>query len=158
MDALGRDNRRYGLKCEDPSLTVQSDAIDADINTIVKRFGITGQLPSNLEYVTNVDLSVAPDTFQGALDVLDRARETFMQMPADVRARFVNDPALFMDFVSNPANLDEMRKMGLAVPKAPDPVDVRAGELERDAEAAERVSLKQRVRNVLRGDDKPPAK
>ena len=39
-----------------------------------------------------------------------------MTMPADVRARFNNDPALFVDFCSDEANLDEMRKLGLAVP------------------------------------------
>lgn len=122
MDALGRDNRAlFGLECKDVSLTVQSDAVDADINTIVRRFGITGQLPVDLPFVTNVDLSEAPDTFQGAMDILMQAQESFMKLPADVRRRFDNDPALFMDFVSIPENIEEMRKMGLAVPKAEPP-------------------------------------
>lgn len=122
MDALGRDNRAlFGIKIEGESLTVQSDAIDADINTIVKRFGITGELPSNLEYVTNVDLTEAPDTFMGAMEVLQRAQEQFMAMPANVRAEFNNDPGRFMDFVSDRGNLDRMRELGLAVPKEEEP-------------------------------------
>lgn len=122
MDALGRDNRTlFGFACEGESMTVQSDAIDADINVIVKRFGITGQLPQNLEYVTNVDLENAPATYQDAIAILDKAKESFMEMPADVRAKFGNDPGLFMDFCSIPDNLPEMRKMGLAVPKKDEP-------------------------------------
>lgn len=117
LDCLGRDSDQFGLECKDESLTVQSDAVDADINTIVRRFGITGALPEQLPYVTNLDLSEAPDTFRGAMEILERARDTFMELPAAVRTRFDNDPALFMDFCSDPANLPEMRKLGLAVPE-----------------------------------------
>lgn len=156
MDALGRDNRLFGLRCEDESLTVQSDAIDADINTIVRRFGITGELPTELPFVTNVDLSEAPDTYMGAIAILDQARDQFMKMPADVRSRFQNDPGLFMDFVSNPANLDEMRKLGLAVPKPGDPVEARVAELERDAEATSRVALRRRVKDAAAEPAKGP--
>ena len=35
-----------GLCCEDESLAIQSAKEDADINTIVRRFGLTGELPS----------------------------------------------------------------------------------------------------------------
>lgn len=34
-----------GLSCDDESLAQQHMAEDADINVIVKRFGLTGQLP-----------------------------------------------------------------------------------------------------------------
>ena len=34
-----------GLVCDDPSLAVQSDADDCDINVIVRRFGLTGTMP-----------------------------------------------------------------------------------------------------------------
>lgn len=117
IDALGRDNDDFGLKCEDRSLTVQADAKEADINFIVKRFGVTGELPSNLEYVTNVDLVGISNDYQSHMEVLIQAQKQFMAMPAEVRGRFQNDPARFMDFVSDPANIDAMRDMGLAVPK-----------------------------------------
>lgn len=117
IDVLGRDNDQFGLECVDPSLTVQADAQESDINFIVKRFGITGELPRNLEYVTNVDLTEAPDTYHGAMSILMRAQDTFMELPASVRTKFDNDPGLFMDFASDPANIDALRDMGLAVPK-----------------------------------------
>ena len=54
-------------------------------------------------------------------DIFIRGEKAFMAMPADVRARFNNDPISFMDFCSKAENLDEMRKLGLAVPKKEEP-------------------------------------
>lgn len=117
IDALGRDNDRFGLLCKDSSLTVQGDAKEADINFIVRRFGVTGELPSRLEYVTNVDLVNAPDNYQAVMAIMGEADAQFMAMPAEVRARFGHNAGAFLDFVSKEENLDEMRKLGLAVPK-----------------------------------------
>lgn len=124
IDCLGRENDEFGLKFLDKSRTVQADAKEADINFIVKRFGITGELPQNLEYITEADLVDVPDTYQAHMDILLKAQSQFMEMPADVRSRFANDPGRFLTFVSDPANLDEMRKLGLAVPAA-QPVSVQ---------------------------------
>lgn len=104
-----------GLKCEDESLTLQSHAEDADINTIVRRFGVTGQLPSGVAAPTYGDFEGIFD-YQSAMNAIRAADESFMEMPADVRARFANDPAQFVDFCSNPDNIEELRKMGLALP------------------------------------------
>lgn len=101
---------------EGDSFTVQSQAADADINTIVKRFGITGELPQGLRPPTFEDFSEVVD-FHTAQQAIVEAREAFMQMPADVRARFHNDPGEFVQFCSDEANLPEMRKLGLAVPE-----------------------------------------
>lgn len=127
-------SRATGLKCEDPSLTVQSDAEDADINTIVKRFGLTGQLPSNVRVPLASDFVDIVD-FKSAMNALRSAQESFDVMPADVRARFLNDPQVFVEFCTETkdgvlVNLEEMRKLGLAVPKAadsppPEPISVR---------------------------------
>jgi len=43
-----------GLACEDASRAVQSQREDADINVIVKRFGLTGQLPQNVRVPLNL--------------------------------------------------------------------------------------------------------
>lgn len=112
-----------GLLCDDPSLTVQSDAEDADINTIVKRFGLTGLLPNNVRAPESADFTDVFD-FQSAMNALRATQEAFMEMPADVRDRFGNDPAKFADFCTTVdssgelVNRDEMVKLGLAVPKA----------------------------------------
>ncbi len=103
------------LECKDESRTNQSQAEEADINTIVRRFGVTGMLPQGVRAPTYGDFTGVGD-FRDALEAIRAAERSFSQMPADVRARFANDPASFVDFCSNPENIDEMRKLGLAVP------------------------------------------
>lgn len=115
-----------GLLCEDESLAVQSERDDCDINTIVKRFGLTGTLPFGVRQPTYGDFTGVFD-YQSALAAISAADDSFYEMPADVRSRFDNDPAKFVDFCSDPANLDEMRKLGLAVsPASPAVGDVSA--------------------------------
>lgn len=108
-----------GLECRDPSLTIQSQAQDADINVIVKRFGLTGQLPQVLRPPSYEDFSESVDDYRSALDLVAAADASFMKMPAEVRKRFDNDPAEFVDFCNNPDNLEEMKKLGLVDVVAP---------------------------------------
>lgn len=108
-----------GLRCEDLSLTKQSFAEECDINTIVRRFGVTGELPSNVVMPTYQDFEGVFD-FQTAMNAIVKANESFMLMPAEVRARFNNDPALFVDFCSNDDNIDEAVKLGLIAKKDKD--------------------------------------
>nr|QJB20280.1 MAG: internal scaffolding protein [Microvirus sp.] len=102
-----------GLLCEDVSLTVQSERDDCDINVIMERFGHGVPLPESLRVPTYGDFTGVSD-YRSALDLISEADESFMQLPADVRSRFQNDPARFVDFCSDPSNLDELRKLGLA--------------------------------------------
>lgn len=141
-----------GLKCEDESLTVQSEKDDADINTIVRRYGITGAAPVGLRVPSYEDYGDVTFDFQSALNAVKEAEDTFMQLPADVRFRFANDPQRFLMFCTELSddekslkNLDEMRKMGLAVPEAVPPPEViqkvevvneRFGESDSDARAS----------------------
>lgn len=114
------------LTTPEPSLAVQDAAEEADINTIVRRFGLTGQLPHDIRAPQYGDFTGIND-YRDAMDVVLEADRAFMALPADVRARFGNDPAELVDFVSNEANRDEARKLGLLVPEKakPDPVEVR---------------------------------
>jgi len=102
-----------GLKCEDKSLALQSQAEDADINVILRRFGVTGQMPASARTLTFQDFDGIFD-FRTALEAVKAGEEAFMRLPAEVRGRFQNDPQSFVVFCSDPANLPELRKMGLA--------------------------------------------
>lgn len=108
-----------GLKCEDESLAIQSQRDDADINVIVKRFGITGKLPESIVVPSYQDFAEVFD-FQSAMNVVALANQEFMRLPADVRERFGNNPQKFVAFCEVPENLEELVKMGLAV-KRPEP-------------------------------------
>ncbi|WNK14071.1 MAG: internal scaffolding protein [Microvirus sp.] len=108
-----------GLSCPELGRTVQSDAAQADINEIVRRFGLTGRLPENVRVPTFADFEDVVD-FQSAQNAIVAARESFMAMPAEVRGRFDNDAGRFVEFCSDKSNLDEMRALGLAVPASRD--------------------------------------
>ena len=101
------------LLCEDVSLAVQSERDDCDINVIMERFGHGVPLPGSLRVPTYGDFTGVSD-YRSALELISEASDPFMKLPAAVRSRFQNDPALFVDFASDPRNLDEMRELGLA--------------------------------------------
>lgn len=117
MDVASEES---GLLCADVSLAVQSSRDEVDINTIVRRFGLTGQLPDNVGMPQFMDFEEVFD-FHSAMNVVAEANEAFMRMPADVRSRFHNDPQELVAFVSDSANIVEARKLGL-VDRLPDPV------------------------------------
>lgn len=110
-----------GLKCEDESLTIQSGKDDADINVIVARFGLTGELPKDLKMPQSGDFSDLPD-FQSALNMVRDAQQEFLRIPAELRARFGNDPGAYMSFVEDPANEAESVRLGFRVPAPVVPV------------------------------------
>lgn len=93
---------------------------ECDINVIVKRHGI-GEIPiQNMRPTLTGDFTECKD-FQDYMDVLVDADTKFKAMPADVRERFGNNPAAFVRFCDNVENIEEMRKLGLAHPKDPEP-------------------------------------
>lgn len=110
-----------GLSCPEPTLAQQQFKDDADINVIVERFHITGQLPENVRVPLPEDF-VQSTNLQEALNTIRAAEEAFAQMPANVRTEFANDPARFMDFVHNPDNRERAAKLGIVnLPPAPPP-------------------------------------
>lgn len=103
------------LVCKDDSKAVQSGKEDADINVIVARFNKSGVLPGSIVPPT-YDNFVDVFDFQSAMNAVVFAQREFMKLDAKVRSRFGNDPQQFVEFCSDKENLDEMRKLGLAVP------------------------------------------
>ena len=55
--------------------------------------------------------------FHSAMNAVAMANESFEAMPADVRARFHNDPQEFVSFCMDDKNMDEARKLGLVPAK-----------------------------------------
>lgn len=116
-----------GITNTEPSLTQQHFKEETDINTIVERFGITGEIPTNVRVPLEGDFSEGVLDYQSALNAVLQADNAFMQMPADIRARFHNNPAEFLEFVHDEANRDEAVKLGIVVAPAapPAPIAVR---------------------------------
>jgi len=108
-------SRLSGLSCSDPTRTDQSFAEECDINTIVRNFGVTGQLPEFSGTPLEGDFTTVVD-YQTALNMVIAADNAFAELPATVRERFANDPGRFVEFASNPENAEELKKLGLTNP------------------------------------------
>lgn len=103
-----------GILNDAPSLTKQSFAEECDINTIVERFGLTGELPTDVRAPQYGDFEEIYD-YHSAMNAVAQAREAFDAMPAAIRARFHNDPGQFVDFCSDDGNREEAVKLGLVM-------------------------------------------
>lgn len=106
-----------GLDCDgSESVTQQQFKDECDINTIVRRFGLTGELPDDVRMPMSGDFTDAPD-FDTAMQLVVQAKEEFMRLPAELRSRFNNDPGRLIAFIEDDGNRDEARKLGLLKPE-----------------------------------------
>jgi len=124
---MSRNRDRVQKFFSRPSLTKQSFKDECDVNLIMKRFNkIMGT-----EFLTRYqghygdgqfgDFSEVAD-YRTAFEQVDRANVAFEQLPAKIRYMFSNDPAKFLDFVSDPKNVDQVVSLGLAT-KSPQSKD-----------------------------------
>lgn len=106
-----------GLDCsvDGPGKTSQAFAEEADINTLIRRFGIGNPLPQGTRVPSYGDFNGVTD-YQSALNLLNQADKAFMALPADLRSRFGNSAAAFVAFVDDDSNRDEAIRLGM-VPK-----------------------------------------
>lgn len=112
-------DRVDGVVFPDNGKTHQSFRDSCDVNNIVRKYSTTGVFPEatgNPHYGDFMDMP----SYRDSLDLVIRAEDQFMSLPAKVRARFMNDPGQLLEFVSNPENLEEMYVLGLAERPVPD--------------------------------------
>lgn len=102
----------------EPSRTQQSAKDACDINHIMRKYKATGHLTHlNQKPGMYMDLTEIKD-YQGSLDKILKAKESFMTLPAETRKRFGNDPGVMLEFLSDERNIDESVRLGLRLPKA----------------------------------------
>jgi len=126
-------DHKTGVFFTPPSRTKQSFVHECDINNIIKHFKVSGQIRHMNERANQGAYTDLPDPidFQEALHQVHAARDSFATLPAHVRSRFSNDPAQFLSFMADPANQDEIIKMGLAADTRP-PVSSSTGDVKID--------------------------
>jgi len=107
---------KSGQANTEPSKTQQQFKEEVDINTIVRRFGLTGQLPDNPKIPRYGDFTGVTD-YQTAMNAVRAADEAFMALPADVRAAFNHDPQRLIEAVEDPRQQDMLVELGLATKK-----------------------------------------
>ena len=94
---------------------------ECDINVLVERYGITGELPvGDRRPIDAADFTEVTD-YQTALNQLITAQNAFMDLPAKVRKEFDNDPAKLLEFLNDSNNKDEAIRLGIiaAPPEIP---------------------------------------
>lgn len=124
----GRFNRGglYATEVGTVSRTRQEFAAECDINTIMKKYAASGVISHiNKAAPRYYDFSDVPADFQAAMNMMIEADGAFMRLPSDVRKRFGNDPAEFVQFAGEKDNLPQMREWGLAAPEKPQEAPMR---------------------------------
>ncbi len=122
-----------GLACEEPSLAQQHFKEECDINTILQKFSITGLLPESPLSPRYGDFSGISD-YHTALNRVIAAQDEFEALPAQIRARFDNDPAKLIEFLDNDANRPEAEELGLVERAAAEVVEAAKVTPEKAAE------------------------
>lgn len=77
------------------SLVQQHYKDEVDVNTIMRRFGVTGAMPFGQAAGVYGDFTGILD-YEDAVEKVRDARERFMALPAEVRERFNNDPGVMI--------------------------------------------------------------
>lgn len=116
-----------GLVSDEVTRTQQQFKDECDINTIVRNFGLTGQLPFNERTPLTGDYTEVVNDYQSALNMVMAADAAFMELPSNLRERFHNNPQELLEFVQDPRNKDEADKLGIlrGLPKEDEPMRVR---------------------------------
>ncbi len=130
MDAASNES---GLACEEPSLAQQHFKDECDINTILERFNVTGMLPDAPLSPRYGDFSGIGD-YHSAMNRVIAARNEFAALPAQIRARFDNDPAKLIEFIEDESNRSEAEELGLIEKAAAEAVEAASVTPEKAAE------------------------
>lgn len=101
---------------DDPGFTQQNHKDECDVNRIIPRYERTGIL-THLNKIEGTYGDLTGTDFETAANIVANANSLFESLPSNVRKRFSNSPAMFLDFMDNPNNADEMVKLGLATLK-----------------------------------------
>lgn len=129
-----RPNGRKGVKfvCLDESLTQQHQAFDQDVHNIVKKHSakeIFGRFVHDIDADGVIDMPTID--FHEANNQISNMKSQFNSLPSHLRKRFNHRPGEMVDFCTNPDNLPEMIKLGLAIelpqPEVPEVPEVPEG-------------------------------
>lgn len=109
-----------GIEFTMPSLAVQDEKDETDINYIVNKYadgqkGIaTLDLGDSSQYAyLQFGDATLPGDYSTALELVSGVREEFYSLPAKVRAKFGHDPMNFISQLNNPETLDYLQREGL---------------------------------------------
>ncbi len=101
-----------------PSRTKQAMGEESDINIIMAKYEKTGIINHVAKHGPRYADMPDQTEFSEAMNLVTDAQSMFEDLPAGLRSRFHNNPAEFLEFMSDEEkNLEEMRELGLIVPE-----------------------------------------
>jgi len=115
-------HKRSGIKFPKQGKTHGEFKDECDINSIMSKFNKTGQLPELIKKNPQYGDFANVSDYQTSLNTVMHAQQQFEALPANIRKRFDNDPASFLEFCSNEENVDELRELG-CLPKLKKPTE-----------------------------------
>lgn len=108
--------KRIALSHFGPTKTQQHFKNDVNINQIIKKAMKSRGLPPAINPGYYGDFTSYTD-YQNALDRIQNANDRFMEIPAEIRKRFDNNPGRFAAFLMDENNRTEAENLGLIVKK-----------------------------------------
>ncbi|AZL82686.1 internal scaffolding protein [Apis mellifera associated microvirus 20] len=104
---------RVSTKTVGEPMTQQQFKDQVEINNIINKYRTTGEM-HHLNRSQGVYLDVSKITnLLEAHAIVQKASDAFMDLPADLRSRFENNPQKLIEFMQNPQNKDEAIELGL---------------------------------------------
>lgn len=117
------EHDHFGIEFTMPSLTVQDEKEETDINYIVNKYA-DGQKGISTLDLGNTDIyqylqfgdATLPGDYETALDLVSGVREEFYTLPSKLRAEFNHDPMEFVRRLNRPDTLNLLQEYGLHTP------------------------------------------
>lgn len=114
------EHDHFGIEFTMPSLAVQDEKDETDINYIVNKYadghkGIaTLDLGDSSQYAyLQFGDATLPGDYSTALELVSGVREEFYSLPAYVRAKFGHDPMIFISQLNDDKTLEYLQREGL---------------------------------------------
>ncbi len=112
-----------------PSRTKQAFQDECDINSIMARYQVTGNIDHVTQHSGSYGYATSMD-FREALETIKTGEDLFSELPSETRARFENDVGQFLDWVQDPENASTLNEMGEIIipPAEPSPTPAASSE------------------------------
>lgn len=100
---------------QDDGMTDPSHRDDCDINSILKRYELSGLSPLDTAGVPTYGDFTAANDYHAALNAVKEADAAFMTLPARIRDEFNHDPAELIAALEDPSQVERLVNAGILV-------------------------------------------
>lgn len=97
---------------------IQNQRDQVDVNVLMKRYGAAGAIPTANAVQLVGEFDMAMD-LQSAIEKVERARDLFSSLPAEVRRVSENSAVRMIELASTPEGLEVLREAGLEMREKP---------------------------------------